>query len=290
MQHRNARACLLASLGIVLAAGCDTIEINHHAKLEARATSLAEAYCAAYQACDCTPLATDAVHVDPEQCVSKEKARLLSAFEKAEEQDLEFDSDCMDQLLSRYQALDCGSIPSLHSELGNPTATENFGCALYHGDEVDGVCAIVDGTSWSDCAAGRMCGDQHECSVVQSLEGQGESCSFIGSSGYSIDCQPGLYCDQFDGCQPAGTSGAPCLLGGDGSGQCVADHWCEPLGADTLEGICQPRVQAGEPCLLSGNDPCHGRCEPSPDSQDPAIGACMDVPAVCLYEELRPPV
>ena len=105
MQRRNARACLLVSIGLVFVGGCDTIKIDHHAKLEARASSLAEAYCAAYQECDCTPLATDAVHPDPEQCVSEEKARLLSAFEKAEDEGLEFDSGCMDQLLSRYEAL-----------------------------------------------------------------------------------------------------------------------------------------------------------------------------------------
>jgi hypothetical protein len=71
----------------------------------------------------------------------------------------------------------------------------------------------------------------------------------------------------------------------------VADLWCEPLVEGMLEGICQARVQAGEPCVLgSGGDPCHGRGELSPDSLDPAIGTCMDVPALCLYEELRPPV
>lgn len=292
MQRRNARACLLVSVGIVFAGGCDTIAINHNAKLEARATSLAEAYCAAYQACDCEPLATDAVHPDPEQCVSKEQARLLSAFEKAEDDGLEFDASCMEQLLSRYDALSCESIPSLHSELGSWVLAENFGCALYHGDEVDGVCATVDGTSWSDCAAGRMCNvnnGEHACQPVNSSNAEGDACTFSGYS-FSIDCQAGLYCDQFDGCQPAGTSGDPCLLGGDGSGQCASDHWCEPLNPDTIEGTCQPRLQAGEPCLGSGNDPCHGRCETSPDAEDPAIGACMDVPAACLLEELRPPV
>jgi hypothetical protein len=289
MQRRNARACLLLSVGLVLAAGCDTIKIDHHAKLEARATSLAEGYCAAYQACDCTPLGTDAVHPDPEQCVSDEKARLLSAFEQAEDQGLEFDSACMDQLLSRYESLGCESIASLHSAIGNPALAENFGCALYHGEQVDGVCAIVDGTSWSDCAAGRMCNDGlHECQPVVASKAEGDACAFAGYSS-SLDCKAWLYCDQFDGCQPAGVNGHPCLLGGDGSGQCVADHFCAPLDADAIEGTCQPRLQAGEPCPLgSGNDPCHGRCEESPDSQDPAIGACLDVPAVCLDEQLRP--
>jgi len=291
MQRRNARACLLVSIGLVFAGGCDTIKIDHHAKLEARATSLAEAYCAAYQECDCTPLATDAIHSDPEQCVSEEKARLLSAFEQAEDRGLEFDSGCMDQLLSRYASLGCESIASVQHQLGNPLLAENFGCSLYHGDEVGGVCAIVDGTSWSDCAAGQMCNDgNNECQPVVASKDEGEACAFAGYSS-SIDCQAGLYCDQFDGCQPGGATGDPCLRGGDGSGQCVADHWCEPNAPDAIDGTCQPLLQAGDPCVLaSGDEACHGWCEPSPDSLDPAIGACIDVPAVCLHEGLRPPV
>jgi hypothetical protein len=133
-----------------------------------------------------------------------------------------------------------------------------------------------------------MCGDSNACSPVMSSGELGDACSFSGYSLSSLDCEPGLYCDQFDGCQPGGESGDPCLLGGDGSGQCVSDHWCEPLGSDTIEGTCQPRIQAGEACLLDSPDGCHGRCEPSADSQDPAFGECMDIPAVCLHPELRP--
>jgi hypothetical protein len=289
MQHRSIRACLLASVGFVFAAGCDTIEINHHAKLEERATSLAEAYCAAYQSCDC-PFAGEGKYPEPDECLSKEKARLLSAFEKAEEEDLEFDQGCMDQLLARYQALGCESIPSMYVHLGTPELAENFGCALYHGDEVDGVCAIVGGTSWwSDCAAGRTCAD-NECRPVFVSKGEGGECAF-GGLPYSSECQPGLVCDQFEGCEPGGQTGDPCLGWGDGSQQCLADHYCDELVAEEPEGICQPLVQGGEPCPIDGSgneDICHGRCEPDPN--DPSVGACVDIPAVCEYMQLRPPV
>ena len=217
MQRRSVRAHLF----VMLVAGCDTIEIKHHAKLEARATELAEAYCAAYQPCHCETLATDALHPDPDHCVSEQKARLIAAFDQAEEDGLDFDPGCMSQLLSRYQELGCESFAAVQIELGNPALSENFGCALYHGDETDGICEVVPGTSWSDCAAGQECLD-NKCTPVQELVAEGEDC-LVNLSEYSYECASGLVCSNQSGtCVPFIGAGEPCQIGG------VADKRCAP--------------------------------------------------------------
>jgi hypothetical protein len=209
--------------------------------------------------------------------VTAEKQRILAAFDQAEAYDLSFDQGCMDHLLSRYAELDCASVNTIHAQLGNPTVGENFGCALYHGGETDGICEASPGTAWSDCAAGLRC-MENACRPELTLGAEGDACSF-NASGNAIDCLPGLYCDQFDGCKAAQVLGEPCLIGGDGSLRCAADLYCDPDG-DGIEGICQARLGGGESC---GEDQyaCDGWC------QD---GVCLDVPGVCLDEALQPPV
>jgi hypothetical protein len=290
MQHRSVRIRLLVSVVGVLAAGCDPIVIDHNAALEARATSLAEAYCAVYQACDCEPLATDAVYPDPEQCVSKEKTRLLAAFEQAESKKLEFDHDCMDQLLARYSELGCEDRASLHLELGNPALSDSFGCALYHGNKTDRICEGAVGTSWSDCAAGQRCVD-NACYPTSTLVPQGQAC-WLDYTEFAVVCAPGLYCSgKTNTREPFIAAGEPCV--GAGSihdvTRCAPDHHCEPLSDDTVEGTCQPLMAAGEPCSSPWGGTCSGWCLPSDDSEDPTVGVCTHIPAVCLYEDLRPP-
>lgn len=289
MQRRSVRARLFVSVALVSVAGCDTIKIDHHAALEARATKLAEGFCAAYQDCDCGPLATDALHPDPEQCVSEQKARILAAFEQAEDHGLDFDHSCMNQLLSRYQELGCESLEAVHIELGNPALFENFGCALYHGDQTDGICERTPGTSWSDCAAGRMCGDDNHCGPVMASASAGQACA-VNYSEFSLDCDAGLYCaDQTATCEPFIGAGEPCTLVGVGLTRCAPDHHCELLSEDSFDGTCQPLKAAGEPCNPMTDSLCLGWCVELEGSDDPTVGACIDVPAVCLYEGLQPP-
>jgi hypothetical protein len=278
MHHRSAHIPSILAM-LVCSVACDVIEINHGKSLEARAQTLAEAYCAAYQACDCSPFATDAVHPDPEQCVERERTRLIDAFEQAEEHELEFDSGCMDQLLAHYEQLGCESIADINAEFGHPEWNSNFGCALYHGEVSGGICEGVPGTTWSDCEAGSRCGEQNACEPVmtESTAGeQGDSCGFTHVE-FPYDCAMGLYCDQLDGCQPVQGQGEPCSSGGDGSMRCAVDHFCEPLTPDSIDGICQPRLDAGAPCMDSAS--CDGRCE---------MGVCIDMPALCLYTSLEP--
>lgn len=272
-------------LSLLLVAGCDAVKINHGKGkvLDDRAEALAEAYCAVYASCDCAPIASDALFPDPSQCVAEEKQRLLSEFEQAEDDDLSFDQGCMDQLLSRYAELDCASISTIHAQLGNPATTENFGCAMYHGDETNGICELATGTPWSDCATGLQCFD-HSCQPALTLADAGEPCTF-NSSALALDCQPGLYCDQFDGCQPGQELGEACMIAGDGSMRCAAELFCAPTG-DSVEGICQALLDGGEACV-NNQQSCHGWCQNVPDSPDPNIGECLDVPAVCQYESLQ---
>lgn len=271
-------------LGCVVA--CDVIEIDHGPPLVARAQTLAEAYCAAYRACDCSPFPTDALHPDPDACVEREQARLVAGFEQAEAYDLVFDSSCMDQLLARYELLGCESLASINAELGHPELASNFGCALYHGEVSGGVCEDVPGTVWSDCEAGSMCNDNACQPVLSAADEPGAACG-VTTVEFPLDCAAGLYCDQSDGCQPVQGLDEPCLIAGDGSMRCAVDHYCEPLSSDGIEGTCRPRLDAGAPCML-GPSSCHGRCEPSEESLDPAIGVCIDVPALCLNTSLEP--
>lgn len=266
-------------------AACDVIEIDHGKKqLEARAQSLAEAYCAAYQACDCSAFPTDALHPDPEQCVERERARLVAAFEQAEEYDLEFDPSCMDQLVANYELLGCESLPRINAELGHPDWASNFGCALYHGDVSGGICEGVPGTMWSDCEAGSMCSDNNACRPGLSIGEQGDSCGFTHVE-FPYDCAMGLYCDQSEGCQPVQGLDEPCLLGGDGSMFCAVDLYCEPSMAGSIEGFCRPLLEVGSPCEFSHS--CDGRCEYSDNSM---FGVCIDEPALCLNPSLQPHV
>jgi hypothetical protein len=289
MQHRTIRVALFSAAGLVFAAGCDAIKINHHAVLEERATQLAETYCAVYQSCDCSPLATDAVHDDPEQCVSEEKTRLLAAFEEAEEDGLDFDAGCMNQLLARYQDLGCESFAAVQIELGNPLLYENFGCSLYHGDETDGICEPVPGTSWSDCASGWMCRDDNTCTPFLESTPEGEAC-VVNYSAYSFECDAGLVCDDASAtCEPYVGAGEPCKTGGGHGMRCAPDHYCEPISEEEYQdGTCQPFRTGGEPCNPVADGFCLGWCVEVEGAGDPAVGVCVDIPAVCLYEDLQP--
>jgi hypothetical protein len=270
---------------LVCSVACDAIEINHGKPIVARAQTLAEAYCAAYQACDCSPFATDAVHPDPDQCVEQEKARLLAAFEQAEEYDLTFDSSCMDQLLANYELLGCESSSSVNAELGHPEWDSNFGCALYHGEVSEGICEGVPGTSWSDCEADSACWD-NACAPVRVAGEQDDTCG-VTNVEFPFDCAMGLYCDQTDGCQPVQGLDEPCLRAGDGSMFCAVDLYCEPIDSDMIEGICRPRLDAGSPCS-SGLEPCEGRCEFPENTTDGQLGVCIDDPALCINTSLQP--
>src|SRR5262245_13315949 len=87
MHHRSVRFSSIFAL-VASSVACDVIKIDHENPIAARAKSLAEGYCAAYQACDCVPFGNDALHPDPDQCVEEEQARLLRAFQEAEENNL----------------------------------------------------------------------------------------------------------------------------------------------------------------------------------------------------------
>jgi hypothetical protein len=232
------------------------------------------------------PIATDAVHPDPEQCVSEQTTRLLSAFEHAEDDGLEFDQGCMNQLLARYEVLGCESFATLQIQLGDPTLAENFGCSLYHGSEVDGICEAVTGTSWSDCATGYACFDAG-CQPIRDSAGVGGACT-VNLSAYALDCDPGLYCTPDAGCQPCQAEGEPCVDGGDGTMRCAPDHWCEVADGE-FEGTCQPLWAAGDACNPTITDYCDGWCFDSEESEDPTIGSCVAVPGVCLYTDIQPP-
>jgi hypothetical protein len=268
---------------LLCSAACDVIEIKHGKSLEARAQSLAEAYCAAYQACDCSAFPTDALHPDPEQCVDRERARLIAAFEQAEEHELAFDSGCMDQLLANYEQLGCDSLAVVNAQFGHPEWASNFGCALYHGDISGGICEPVAGTSWSDCEAGSMCHDNNACGPVIDPGAQGDACG-VTHVDFPLDCEMGLYCNQLDGCQPVQGDGEPCLRGGDGSMRCAVDQYCAPVMPEDIEGTCQPLLAVGSPCTSA--EMCDGRCE-VPDNS--AEGVCIDDPALCLNDSLQPP-
>lgn len=288
MQHQRVRAGLLVSLGVLALTACDPIIINHRAVLEQRATSLAEAYCAVYQACDCEPLATDALHPDPSQCVAEQKTRLLAAFDQAEQYALDFDQGCMNELLSRYEQLGCEGIAGVQLEIGNPALGENFGCSLYHGDQTDGICERVAGTGWSDCAAGQMCGDDNRCGPKIGLVVSGQAC-VINHSEFSLDCAAGLYChDQSATCEPFLALGEPCTANAT-AGRCAPDHYCSLISADSIEGTCQPLLAASAPCDPTTDMQCLGWCIVLEGSDDPTLGACVDIPAVCLHDDLQPP-
>jgi hypothetical protein len=281
MHHRNIRNSSLIAM-LMCSVACDAIEINHGKSLEARAQTLAEAYCAAYESCDCSPFATDALHPDPDQCVEQEKARLLAAFEQAKEHDLELDSGCMDQLLAKYETLGCESLTTVNAEIGHPEWASNFGCALYHGEVSGGICEDTPGTSWSDCEAGSVC-RENACKPAL-VPGEQDDTGGVTHVEFPLDCAMGLYCDQTDGCQPVQGLDEPCLRGGDGSMFCAVDLYCEPINSEMIEGICRPLLDAGSACT-SGPKMCDGRCEIPDNSAD---GVCIDDPALCLNTSLAP--
>lgn len=269
---------LAVVLALACTGGCESIIIDHgHGVIEARAETLAAAYCAAYTACDCSPLGGDAVHPDPDACEAEQQARIVQAFDAAEAADLEFDQACMDQLLARFGDLDCGSWSSVQAQFGNPALAEQFGCALYHGDVDGGVCNDVGGTPWSDCDAGLGCFD-HTCQPRIAAGGEGAACTYA-SEVVSYDCEAGLVCDPNLGCIAGQQLGEPCLIAGDGSSRCGPELFCAPLDSDGIDGTCEALRSDGQAC---DNDwECHGWCRE---------GACIDIPAVCLQPLLEPPV
>ena len=271
-------------VGVLLAGtGCDVIKIDH-GKTKMRAEQLAEAWCAAYESCDCSPFPTDSFYPDPSECVAQETQRILASFEQAEDNGLSFDQGCMDQLIASYDTdLGCQSTSAVFATIGNPAAPENLGCALYHGDEVDGICEDVAGTPWSDCAAGLRCG-ANSCTPQLSLAGAGEPCAdSYGPQSHA--CEPGLYCDQVAGCTQPQQLGDPCEAGiGPGVLICAPDLYC-----DLLDDTCAALQAGGEVCRADDFS-CHGTCERPADDPNAEYGVCLDVPAICLSQNVQPPV
>jgi hypothetical protein len=282
MQHRRT---LVFGLTLLATAGCDVMKIGHRDDIDARATALAEAYCDAYQACDCGPIASDALFSDPGDCMVEQRAWLIPAFEEAEDRGLEFDQGCMDQMVARYGQLGCGDRPSVQLEFGAAGLQENFGCMLYHGERELGACESVLGAPWSECAAGMGCFGG-ACQSLGTTAAEGEPCTHDYSA-YASDCAPGLYCGADESCRPFIASGDPCSDWGSDPQRCAPDHRCAIVSEDPLAGICTPLLAAGDPCNPTTHSDCPAWCVGT-DANDPTIGECVDAPAVCYDPELPP--
>jgi hypothetical protein len=267
----------LGALGVLAAsAGCgaprsEALEWEPIPREEA-ADELERTVCRLYEDCGC------AIEPDCEGSID-----IQSAFDVAQAARLDYDEECMGELVARYEAQGCAARGE-DAELTCAEACKPLFGAVgagqpceYHISSVGpGFHVRVDD-----------CDRYHECvgsvCVPRCWETDGAPPAGEGKSCAETTCEAGLWCYwETDVCEALPGPGDPCP-----GGECI-DAWCDTAA----ELVCRELVAMNGECM--GHFMCDtgycpdGRCRARPEEGEECFGPCVEG-LECIDEVCTPP-
>ncbi|MEM9460004.1 MAG: hypothetical protein AAGF11_37860 [Myxococcota bacterium] len=239
----GASACVLSTPDV----GAPLRELRQQQKEQA--DRVANAFCAAYYACDCVDSFPD--HETEAECRTLISQGLTQRLEQGINRELEYDPECLEANVAFYEEIGCTISRQLFETdelLGLlDLANEALQCRTYHGPlTLNEECTPLATARGGECEPGLACDEDFEMCLDISPLPEGEQCGDNGRP-----CGSGLWCAssstnvQFT-CKPPATPGMSCV-----DSACTLGSWCDPT-----DFICHPFPELGQPCGGRYNDLC----------------------------------